>query len=48
LAHVINLAAKCILEGLNASGLDVNEDTFKGMDNNSELLKNTIFKVILK
>jgi hypothetical protein len=47
LAHIINLSAKCILEGLDATGLNINENIFEEMDDNSENLKNTIYKVIL-
>lgn len=45
LAHIINLAAKCLLEGLNVSGLDVNEETFES-ENDQEKLQNSIYKVI--
>jgi hypothetical protein len=45
LAHIINLAAKCLLEGLNASGLDVSEEIFE-LENDKEKLQNSIYKVI--
>lgn len=46
LAHIINLAAKCILEGLNASGLDVDENIIEESEDNNEVLTNSIYKVI--
>jgi hypothetical protein len=48
LAHIINLAAKNALEGLNASGLDVDENIIDEREETNENLKNTIYKVILK
>jgi len=45
LAHIINLAAKSALEGLNASGLDIDENIIDEEDN-SEKLQNAIYKVI--
>ena len=45
LAHIINLVAKSALEGLNASGLDINENIIDEEDN-SEKLQNAIYKVI--
>jgi hypothetical protein len=45
LAHIINLAAKSALEGLNASGLDIDENIIDEEDN-GENLQNTIYKVI--
>jgi hypothetical protein len=47
LAHIINLSAKCILEGLDATGLNINENVFEEINDNSEDLKNAIYKVIL-
>jgi hypothetical protein len=45
LAHIINLAAKSALEGLNASGLDVDENIIDD-EENGEKLQNVIYKVI--
>jgi len=45
LAHIINLAAKSALEGLNASGLDIDENIIDEEDN-GENLQNAIYKVI--
>ena len=46
LAHIINLAAKSALEGLNASGLDIDENIIDEDEDNGEKLQNIIFKVI--
>jgi hypothetical protein len=46
LAHIINLAAKSALEGLNASGLDIDENIIDEEEENGEKLKNAIYKVI--
>jgi hypothetical protein len=49
LAHIINLAVKKALEDLSASGLDIDENILEEeTDENSEKLKNIIYKVILK
>jgi hypothetical protein len=45
LAHIINLAVKSVLEGLNASGLDIDENIIDEEDN-GEKLQNAIYKVI--
>jgi len=45
LVHIINLAAKSALEGLNASGLDIDENIIDEEDN-GENLQNVIYKVI--
>lgn len=45
LAHIINLAAKSALEGLNASGLDIDENIIDD-EENGEKLQNAIYKVI--
>jgi hypothetical protein len=46
LAHIINLAAKCLLEGLKVSGLSVSEEIFD-LEDDQEKLQNSIYKVIL-
>jgi hypothetical protein len=46
LAHIINLAAKSALEGLNASGLDIDENIIDEDEDNGENLQNAIYKVI--
>jgi hypothetical protein len=46
LAHIINLAAKSALEGLNASGLDIDENIIDEDEDNGEKLQNAIYKVI--
>ena len=46
LAHIINLAAKSALEGLNASGLDIDENIIDEDEESVEKLKNAIYKVI--
>jgi stalled ribosome rescue protein Dom34 len=44
LAHVINLAAKSVLESLHMSGFDSVEEVLESEDNESNL-NNTIYKV---
>lgn len=46
LAHIINLAAKGALEGLNASGLEEDENIIDEKEETNESLQNTIYKVI--
>ena len=46
LAHIINLAVKSALEGLSASGLDIDENIIDEAEDNVVKLQNTIYKVI--
>jgi hypothetical protein len=48
LAHIINLAAKDALEGLNASGLEDDENIIDEREETNESLQNTIYKVNFK
>lgn len=45
LAHIIDLAAKKLIQGLNATGLDIDEDVQEQIEDTTENLNNTIYKV---